>query len=547
VSCVLFEDDNLLVVNKPAGVNTHAPSVYSGEGIYDWLRHREPRWAALAIIHRLDKETSGLIVFSKTTLANQSLTHQFTQREVEKKYLLLTDRKLPRREFLIKTPIVRAGERYRSSPGGKSAQTRFRVLREGALPELGFKPGLDRSGPTPAARSLALLEAEPLTGRTHQIRVHATENGFPILGDDLYGGSPAPRLCLHAAQLHFRDPQSGEHRTFEAPADFAGDARLALRGAFIEQTETNSWRLLHGAADGSPELYVDKLGDFILAQSPGPPAALPASKVHQWLDAAPARGAYYKRLTLQIRKTSVTQLSPQFLQGERVPERFAIRENGLHYELSFNEGYSAGLFLDQRDNRRRLLTGHIAADFALTPQESRTTDFAVLNTFAYTCGFSVCAAKYGARVTSVDLSKKYLEWGKRNFGLNGLDAAAHDFIYGDVFDWLRRFAKQKRKFVVILLDPPTFSASKEHGAFRARKDYPELLRVALPLLAPDGILFASSNAADWPAADFMEMLHKTITASGRRIAQDQFFPQPPDFPVSRAEPAYLKTAWFRVR
>ena len=90
--CLIFEDDHLLVVNKPAGLNTHAPSPYAGEGIYDWLRHREARWAKLAIIQRLDKETSGVMVFAKTPLANRSLTGQFTERSVRKKYLLLTDR-----------------------------------------------------------------------------------------------------------------------------------------------------------------------------------------------------------------------------------------------------------------------------------------------------------------------------------------------------------------------------------------------------------------------------------------------------------------------
>src|SRR5438046_6723834 len=95
VPCVIFEDEHLLVVNKPAGLNTHAPAPYAGEGLYDWLRHREPRWAKLAIIHRLDKETSGVIVFSKTPLANRSLTEQFTRRMIRKKYVLLTDRKVP--------------------------------------------------------------------------------------------------------------------------------------------------------------------------------------------------------------------------------------------------------------------------------------------------------------------------------------------------------------------------------------------------------------------------------------------------------------------
>ena len=73
---ILFEDKHLLVVNKPAGWNTHASSPFAGEGVYDWLKHREPRWSKLAIIHRLDKDTSGVLVFGKTPEANRSLTEQ---------------------------------------------------------------------------------------------------------------------------------------------------------------------------------------------------------------------------------------------------------------------------------------------------------------------------------------------------------------------------------------------------------------------------------------------------------------------------------------
>src|SRR5215813_2962191 len=114
--CILFEDEHLLVVNKPAGWNTHAPSPYAGEGIYDWLRHREPRWRSLAIIHRLDKETSGLIVFSKTSIANRSLTQQFSERSVRKKYLMLTAQPLKQKEFVAKTSLVRSGEKYQAAP-----------------------------------------------------------------------------------------------------------------------------------------------------------------------------------------------------------------------------------------------------------------------------------------------------------------------------------------------------------------------------------------------------------------------------------------------
>jgi 23S rRNA (cytosine1962-C5)-methyltransferase len=208
-----------------------------------------------------------------------------------------------------------------------------------------------------------------------------------------------------------------------------------------------------------------------------------------------------------------------------------------------------GLFLDQRDNRRRLLTGHIAAGFSLFDSQLKThnSKFQVLNTFAYTCGFSVCAAKAGGRTTSLDLSKKYLEWGKRNFVRNGLDPAGHDFIFGDAFDWLRRLAKKGKSFDVILLDPPTFSQSKEHGAFRVEKDFGRLVATALPLLGTGGVLFASTNAADWPAENFLAAVEGAIHAAGRKVVQQHYVPQPPDFPITRAESAYLKTVWLRVK
>jgi 23S rRNA (cytosine1962-C5)-methyltransferase len=233
-----------------------------------------------------------------------------------------------------------------------------------------------------------------------------------------------------------------------------------------------------------------------------------------------------------------SRAAPQCLWGKPAPAEFYIRENGLRFALSLDQGYSAGLFLDQRDNRRSLLTRHVAADFEIPPAPE------VLNTFAYTCGFSACAAAAGARVTSLDLSKNYLDWGRRNFALNAIDPVRHDFVFGDTFDWLRRFAKKKRLFDLIILDPPTFSRSKESGVFQAEKDYGALAVAALPLLKRGGILFASTNAAEFPPEDFLENLTRAI--SGRRVLQRHYAPQPPDFPISRDEPAYLKTVWLRI-
>ena len=557
VRCLIFEDEHLLVVNKPAGLNTHAPSPYAGEGIYDWLRHREARWARLAIIHRLDKETSGVLVFTKTPLANRSLTGQFSTRSVRKKYLLLTDRPVSRKEVTFKGTLVRAGERYVSRPlhaGGESTETHFRASTS-------QKAGGRSSG------CYQMVEAEPVTGRTHQIRVHAAENGIPILGDTLYGGTPAARVYLHAAELRLKHPASGEELIFRAPTgqDWAvfpslGPAAacdapprqtgplpcLAMRDALIEPDGTNAYRIIHGGSDGWPGWYVERLGDFLLSQSESALTSAQREALGRLANAFSSRGTYHKILTRQVHRTARAEASPQLVLGEAAPERFTVRENGLQFELSFSEGYSSGLFFDQRDNRRRLLTRHLASDFTLLQLTIGNRYWELLNAFAYTCGFSLCAAKAGARTTSLDLSKRWLDWGKRNFVLNQLHSAGHEFIHGEVFDWLRRLAKKARLFDAIVLDPPTFSQSKESGVFRAEKDYGRLVTAALPLLRTGGVLFASTNAADWPPDKFMAHLDEAIHAAKRRVLQRHYVPQPPDFPISRAEPAYLKTVWLRV-
>src|SRR5262249_5764083 len=147
--------------------------------------------------------------------------------------------------------------RYVSGTHGESAETRFRLLESKI-----------KSGQCGSHRgSKIVIEAEPLTGRTHQIRVHAAEHGFPVLGDTLYGCTPYPRVCLHATELAFEHPGTGKAITFQAPADFATDPRLALREAVIDPAASSAFRLVHGAADGWPGWYVDQLGDFVLAQS----------------------------------------------------------------------------------------------------------------------------------------------------------------------------------------------------------------------------------------------------------------------------------------
>ncbi len=157
---------------------------------------------------------------------------------------------------------------------------------------------------------------------------------------------------------------------------------LALRGSVIEPEQTNAFRLIHGASDGWPGWFVEKLGDYLLSQSETSLDTRQSEELARLAKNFSTQGSYHKILSRHVRKSNVADASPQLITGSGVSaERckpneadefsflpkaattsFEILENGVRYEMSFNEGYSVGLFLDQRDNRRRFLTGHIAAD-----------------------------------------------------------------------------------------------------------------------------------------------------------------------------------------
>ena len=527
IPAILHEDADLLVVNKPAGINTHAPGPWAGDGLYEWLRDHHPRWDTLAIAHRLDKDTSGVLVFTLSPAAQRSLAEQFGQHSIAKTYLLLTDRPVDWTRREATSVLVRVGTRYVSRPAaakGVTAQTRFEVLR--------------REG------GRVLVQAEPITGRTHQIRVHAADLGIPIIGDSLYGGTSGPRLCLAAQSIELRHPSTQAPVKFSAPTNFDAPAGLQLRRSLIDPAATNALRWYHGASDRHDNLYVDQFGPYLLSQSPEPFESIRDLNWPALLSSAGARSVYHKQQLKNVGRTKTPEVSPLLRVGEPAPGSFLVSENGVAYEISFREGYSVGLFLDQRENRRRLLRNHVGPGFAVFPNAPQPPT--VLNAFAYTCGFSVCAALAGARVSSIDLSRRYLDWGKRNFQHNGLDPAAHHFVAGDVFDWMRRWQRQRRRFSLVILDPPTFSRSKVSGVFQAEKNYPALAQAAAELVESAGVLFCSCNAARLTPAEWMEQVHQGVRQARRRIIQQRYVPQPIDFPISAGEPAYLKTVWLQL-
>jgi 23S rRNA pseudouridine1911/1915/1917 synthase len=216
---IVHEDEHLIVVNKPAGMPVHPGPGHSGRTLVNALLAHCPDLPGIGgvqrpgIVHRLDKDTSGLIVAAKTEAAHHGLTRQLAERRMHKTYLTLVDGHLRPPEALIDAPIGRDPyNRKRMLVNGaaaREAQTAYRVRQY--------------------LRGCTYLEASPITGRTHQIRVHLASLGHPVVGDAVYGRPTklVSRQFLHAWRLAFHHPVDGRELSFEAP--LAGDLEEALR------------------------------------------------------------------------------------------------------------------------------------------------------------------------------------------------------------------------------------------------------------------------------------------------------------------------------
>ena len=294
--------------------------------------------------------------------------------------------------------------------------------------------------------------------------------------------------------------------------DFLSTA-VAKRSGLITP-DTNAARLIDGAGDGLPGLVLESYAGHWLVSTTGNSLA---PQVLEWISKQGV-SCYWKRLDQHQKE------SPTHLAGPEVTQPFLILENGVASEISFQSGYSQGIFLDQRDNRAAV-------------RNQMAPGMKLLNTFAYTGAFSVSAAMAGAETTTLDLSQPYLDWAKRNFSHNGLDPAAHHFCKGDTFHWLRRFAKQGRQFDGIVLDPPTFSRDEKGKVFRVEENFGELAALAAEVLAPDGWLLCSTNCRNLGLNEFQKQLRGAI----RRPMSARHSEMPPDF----TDEPYLKSVWLR--
>ena len=314
-------------------------------------------------------------------------------------------------------------------------------------------------------------------------------------------------------------------------------AALAPRAPLIEASDTTGYRVLYGPNDRMPGVVVDRYGDHLVlklyseAWLPwlGPLVEelgrLPDVE-HLVLRLARGPSAHYGRYDLT---------DGAYLFGTPQPQPIVFLENGLRFEADVVSGQKTGFFLDQRDNRSRV--------------EALSNGRTVLNVFAYNGGFSLYAARGGARrVVSVDISAPACRAADRNFALNAADpnvaACTHETIAADAFETMRARRDIGERFDIVIVDPPSFAkrASEVDGALRA---YGRLARLAAELRAPNGTLVLASCSSRVSA----EVFETTVLGAARAVTPGLTVTErtghPIDHPIAFDESAYLKCVFAR--
>ena len=301
------------------------------------------------------------------------------------------------------------------------------------------------------------------------------------------------------------------------------------RKSYYQDDLTTAFRLFNQEGDGFGGLTVDLYGDYA---------------VFSW----------YNSYVYQIRKViseAFRQVFPEVLgtyekirfkgldyesahvYGQEAPDFFTVLENGVLYQVFMNDGLMTGIFLDQHEVRGSLVDG-LAMGKSL------------LNMFSYTAAFSVAAAMGGAsQTTSVDLAKRSRELSQAHFQANGISTDDHRFIVMDVFEYFKYAKRKGLTYDVIVLDPPSFARNKKQ-TFSVAKDYHKLISQSLEILNPDGIIIASTNAANVSRQKFTEQIDKGFAGRSYQILNK--YGLPADFAYNKKDESsnYLKVISMKV-
>jgi len=595
---IVFEDRDVVAIAKPVGVPCEAPADGLGEDLPTRLaRFFEQRDGAggssyLGAHQRLDAATSGVVLYARRREANAGLARQFEAGEVIREYVaaVVGWRGGPRvlRHHLAKGDGARLISVAGRDARGKAAEAHIRVLaREGERALLLCR--VTAGGPLTLRTQLA-LEHAPVVGDTLYASIsdstrnasisESTRNASisestrntrnaddtrdaPISGETF----AAPRLLLHARRLALRHPLSGaaldlvaepprafddwlrrgERPPFDDTAVLrdrladAREARFGLAQLAGSADATTAYRLVNEHGDGMPGLAVDVYGEHCVAQLLGEAASAHADAIFDALAALGFAGVYAKyrprqaNVLVDTRRDAIAPKLP--VRGVATPaEALVIYEHGLPLEVRLGDGLSTGLFLDQRETRRRV--------------RELAGDARVLNLFAYTCAFTAAAAAGGARATvSIDAARDALAWGERNVararaaaGTSGDDR----FVRADVFDALTRLAKSPERFELVIVDPPTYATTRT-SRWTSGASWRALTAQCVAVLAPGGRLIASSNDRRLPPAKFRRFVQEGVREAARTPSQVKEFAIARDFPPGVGRDAHLKSLLVTLR
>ncbi|MCB0379116.1 MAG: class I SAM-dependent methyltransferase [Bdellovibrionales bacterium] len=460
---------------KPSGVSSHRPD-QDKLGFVEWLSQKYQQ--KFYVVHRLDKETSGQMLFATSSEAAKSLALLFENQLIEKTYYFVSDKKSKELSWKVASTIAKRGTEWISIPGGDEARTE-----------------IERAG---ESDGFFLYRARPLTGKTHQIRLHAKDSQVPILGDKLYGGKAFPRLMLHSQSIQWHQGDERVYKESPLPLLFENlsllkDPQLCGWIAAVDRRKTlypelidteQCLRLVHKE---SGDLRVDQFGSTKILGwwKDEPPTESEKTKIEKL-----AQGMNWGSWSFYWRpKGEKGDELQTILSGGEVPSDWTFCEGAVRYQGRLERGHNCGLFFDQRDRR----------DWVFQSSNNKK----ILNLFAFTCGFSLSAAMGGAdKVVSVDLSKRYLQWGQKNFALNDLNPEDPRFEFRAMdslkyLDWARRKGLQ---FDIVVCDPPSFSRDGKK-TFKVDKQFAELIAACTQVLSPEGVLLFSTNFEKW---DFLQ-------------------------------------------
>ena len=332
-----------------------------------------------------------------------------------------------------------------------------------------------------------------------------------------------PTSAIRVRILQSRDSATINVNWFQNKLITATRARASLT-----EKNTNGYRLVHGENDGLPGLVIDRYADTLVLKL-YTPAWIPHLK-----DFCDALAQVNPATHLILRFSRSLQKQTEYLHGmsdgmtltlQTRPSLILFKENNLIFESDPINGQKTGFFLDQRDNRARV--------------EKLSKNKSVLNVFAYTGGFSVYAARGGAKeIVSVDVSEPALEGAVRNMGHNKL-TVPHETIAEDAFEVLARMASQKKLFDVVIIDPPMFAQSEKQieGALSA---YRKLTHLGLNVLRKGGTLVQASCSSRVDNDSFFESIHRSAKEAGRTLKEIERTGHALDHPIRFKEGAYLK-------